>query len=107
VRICDLYSEIARIQKRIEKSEQVMQSARSTAPEAFSEWVHSAEIVDLLDEIKSLITHSQGTLNECLRIASTKRSEYNHELGQMGKGRQLFASITSHPSDPRFLDARQ
>jgi hypothetical protein len=106
VRMCDLFTEIGRVQKRIESSEQTIQSARRWSPEAFADWARSPEVRSILDEISGLIMRSQSLVAECLRIARAKRVEYQHELGQMNQGRRLFASMTPTENGPRFLDAR-
>lgn len=106
VRMCDLFAEIGRVQKRIENSEQIIQSVRKADPREFNEWMLQPDVRGLLDQISELVSHSQATINDCIRIARQKRSEFQRELGQMDQGRRLYASMSPPESGPRFLDAR-
>ncbi|MBI5868493.1 MAG: hypothetical protein HZB43_09430 [candidate division Zixibacteria bacterium] len=106
VRMCDLFAEIGRVQRRIENSEQIIQSVRKSDPKEFSSWMQEQDVRGLLDQITGLVTHSQGTINECIQIARAKRTEFQRELGQMDQGRRLYASMSPPEGGPRFLDAR-
>ena len=106
VRMCDLFAEIGRVQRRIEDSEQTIQGARRSSPDDFAGWIRTTEVRDILDEISGLITRSQGIVTECLKIAHAKRTAYKRELDQMEQGRRLFATMAPPEAGPRFLDAR-
>lgn len=102
--LCDLLSEAAEIQTKIEESETAVRAIAEKAGPQFEEWTKQDTVAAYLDRIRELILRTREIVIECAAIAEGKRAAYREELNQMGIGRVLLKNMGSGPELARYVD---
>jgi hypothetical protein len=102
-----ILEQIERVQTQIVESENRLRTARDGNPNEFEAWARTPRVASLLNEITDLVQRTQAVISDCIRLANTKKAEYQTELSRMEVGRMLFSTMANSSEDqPMFVDHR-
>ncbi len=105
-RILDIYTDIEKLKKRIQESQDKITGVRERNETQFRVALEAPEVARLVDNITSLINKCVEVVAENESIAETKSERLRSELAGLADGRQFYAALEPETA-PRFVDQKK
>jgi len=105
--LLDLFAEIERCQKRINRSNEKIEALRQKSPELFQAALNLPDIKKIVNSIATLIKKNMNLVGESEEYLKGKYERIKAELGELQNSKKILQYLNTSAPRPQFVDGKK
>ncbi len=106
-RLVELFAEIERCHKRIQKSEVKISEMKNKNPDLFNMVIVLPDVKKIINSMATLLKKNIKLVAECEEYMTGKYEKIKREIDKLKNSEKILQYITEAPASPQFVDGKK